>query len=464
MKIPGIILISLFLSSIVVAQSTDDWEVALYESGADSLLIVGEAGVVEEIALPADLPRPRVARVVETPDEAQLSVQLRLSPERDQIAVLESNVVYIAGLQTGDCCVTIDLTSQLSISQTPGLVDFSPDGSQLAIYFVDSGGDFLDPANIGMLIFDNAGDLVQEIAGERLGEEHVCRVENHPYGWRSDGIYYMIPFCSHKGYVTHRWDPNSDVVDHDVIRYDPSFRDDLITTGEIIHIAYDENFPLVDSGPVVSNVIVHETAEDERIIFATGTKTVLPQIYFVSGGDRVAMEFDDDEGLLLDRQGATQPIVVGSLNGFVEMTALGWLSWQDGRVLRHYSPEVIEGEALVEFEQPGAIVDWVFPEYTPSDPDRFPMVEPIVCEGPLPMRLQAGRTGVVLPDVELDVYSEAQGGGEVIAYLESGRRFYVIDGPVCGEDTWWKIQFSNEGEVAFGWIPEGSGDVYFTEQ
>ncbi len=463
MKLLMFTLFGLIFSAPMIAQPTADWEMVFYESGADGLTVVNAAGVTDEIALPEGLARPAVI----APMRGLVNDIVRLSHDEMQLAILdrEAGQIGIANLASDTCCTVIELSDYLTTTQVPGLVDFRPDGSQLAVSFVDTDDQGPDESVIGLLIFGTEGELIQQIDATRLSDGYVCRIENHPNGWQEDGIYYAIPLCTHAGYMTHRWEPDSDVVDLRVGSTEVGFRDELPGADEAVHVAYNDNYPLVDSGPVVSNVIMHETAEDKRVIFATGTYTVLPRVYWASSGDRVALQLFEGGALLLDRQGRTQEIPGETLEDYFALTGSGWLTWSNARVLRHYAPDNLAGETLVEFDQSATVAYRSFPDYVPTVAERFPLVEPIVCEGSLPMILEAGRLGNVLPGVELDVYSEAQGEGEILGSIVDGHAFYVIGGPVCGDDTWWRIQYqATEDEQIIGWIPEGSGDAYLTER
>jgi hypothetical protein len=85
------------------------------------------------------------------------------------------------------------------------------------------------------------------------------------------------------------------------------------------------------------------------------------------------------------------------------------------------------------------------------------------CINALPPRLVIGETGRVIDDgMPQRVRLTPSVGAEIVATLDPGTTFTVLDGPLCGQGNgllWWRITWQG-GE---GWTAESQDSVYFLE-
>ena len=85
-----------------------------------------------------------------------------------------------------------------------------------------------------------------------------------------------------------------------------------------------------------------------------------------------------------------------------------------------------------------------------------------VCQGTRPSRLTVGSEGYVLQDDRraLNVRRGAGTSFSVVAQLQIGETFNVLEGPFCGQSfAWFRIE-ARSGSV-IGWLAEGDEDSYF---
>jgi hypothetical protein len=105
-------------------------------------------------------------------------------------------------------------------------------------------------------------------------------------------------------------------------------------------------------------------------------------------------------------------------------------------------------------------VYWVEP-VTGTTPPPPPTPNPVVCS-PTP-RLQAGRTGMVIPgdpNALRDQPGRNASGSRVIGSLAGGAIFRVIEGPRCVDGhNWWRVTAGGRT----GWTAEGQGGVYWLD-
>lgn len=87
--------------------------------------------------------------------------------------------------------------------------------------------------------------------------------------------------------------------------------------------------------------------------------------------------------------------------------------------------------------------------------------ELVQCPGFLPSRLEIGGNGEVLsgPQLRNNVRVEATVDSLVVGKINPAEPFYVLDGPVCGENAAWWLVVTYQGVT--GWTAEGQADLYF---
>ncbi len=90
-------------------------------------------------------------------------------------------------------------------------------------------------------------------------------------------------------------------------------------------------------------------------------------------------------------------------------------------------------------------------------------IEPYAVQGcTMPTRLQAGRTGRVLPGLGNALRSQpgTGAGSVVIGQIGGGGMFRVIQGPQCADGyNWWQVIYNG----VTGWTAEGQAGTFWTE-
>lgn len=92
-------------------------------------------------------------------------------------------------------------------------------------------------------------------------------------------------------------------------------------------------------------------------------------------------------------------------------------------------------------------------------------IENIQCVGAPDMLMALGDLGRVSEDDPrpLRVRSLPNLQGEILAEVNPGTQFTVLDGPICADGyIWWNVQTQGEAELN-GWVAEGTFDNYFVE-
>ncbi len=88
----------------------------------------------------------------------------------------------------------------------------------------------------------------------------------------------------------------------------------------------------------------------------------------------------------------------------------------------------------------------------------------VVCAGSLPTRLAVGMQGKAITTGSVNMRSQPNTTATVVGLLLPGGTFNVVGGPICGDRTWWQLNYlSNAGTTTIGWVGEGDSTEYWLE-
>lgn len=474
-----VIVTGFFLVMVVWLQTTfthaapADWQAWLYEPDTGQLVHINQRG-----------------RVLETHFIAQNIADLAITPDGDRLAYTlpAEHRLNIVSLQTGD----LDAWFLLPVPDA-GLLHsddrlqlspraFSGDGALLAFAYTIA-------ANGWTIVILDA-----ETADIRYQLTHDAPIVApyrtlHPgllpqvQGVYDDTVWFTAPndatnpLYHHKSYQWHFRDGTLSET-----RALPTFDGALwLPRAETVNPAIDDRFPMSNPDiphtmPQRNSLWVYEGQRALAFPFFTDETFDFQAVRFVQSGQRILAEAYvdalntwwvtlDRSGRVLRRQRAAGSDVQGVPNGFIYMTRL-----DEKAVVVHVDTEdmvsagetvwVDDGQWRIIWATTGQadVSGWTRLAMPINDPDPLDMqAVPTILPTARALRY-IGFEGQLqtLEDDYLNLRDAPSTNSNVLALLENGVRFTLIDGPIEAEGfTWWQVRVAGRT----GWIVESLPDL-----
>jgi hypothetical protein len=366
------VLIGLILFGLAITPSTSQaqnpadnntWQIWLFNTASDHLVVMSPAGIIEDIDLVdfTGFESKLIQRPFRSPDGLTLAFEVRLTPDNISSG---SAGIYLANLETQDCC------HQLTDPENPEFDGFhrgpfSPDGTQLVVSMWATGVD-ITPI---VAVFDlTSGDILHRLPLDELNFQPFLENERYEAAvfneWSADGIRIggsctncpaSLIFFDH----TQIWNPETDELSGSVtVVTDPN---SVLATGELIITTFDEDLPGGDQPPIgigegvgtifPNNIVRYytdHTRSTSEVIFNRPEPPMIQSAHWVVNGeyvlafyDYVPQSSDLRRAMLLDRDGGQQMLEFFFDDEFLAPTPDGWLMCHyDGEqthILHHQS-------------------------------------------------------------------------------------------------------------------------------
>ncbi len=440
---------SLLLLIPLSARAQSDWQVVVFEEGAQAVKVLTPDGV--RLSVPVGTLTLHAGTYPSTPlaavaDDFHAAAALNFTPNQPL-------TVSIAA--SGSCCKVVRLSRQPVVVANIG--GFSPNGRRFAVSYLaatDAHGQY-QPAIVTVDV--ELGAVVDTLSGAQIGGDlAVLR------GWNADGIVFM-PACYNcdqpaAGSLS-RWNPSTDEVTTDVGYYSLK-RDVLALTGEFIAPARRADFPLPVSGDQ-PNVVSY--GDHGRVIYYNPRHLIVDGAHWVADGWQILVEHPD-AAVLLDRVGVQRPAPAGEQ--FLVGTPDGWLGTRPntGGVVDivHHTLGDLDGKVIARFRGQVDVLKAPALGATASSggfPEVQSPVQRLNCPNTPPSRLFVGGQGrVIVGGVNLRKLPIM--ASDTIAVVTT-EVFTVISGPNCDPTgvAWWQVKVGS----LQGWMAESHNDTYLLE-
>jgi len=318
-----LILIAVFYSIVPTFAQDDEWQTLIFAN--DQILLVTADGLADSITLPAD---------AQEFHSGNTAFPVALSPDQNIfIFVTEdddgngfTSIINVANLEDNTCC-TIIPTPDDREWEVSNLGVFSSNSRYLAINFISA---YIAESDSLLAILDvETGKYVSMVNPQDLFNTNAVFF----IGWNDDGIE-VVPTCfpcgaSADGH-TMLWNPETNKISENY-GFNASAMGSLLSTGEIIQGAQDENFPMGNADAMFSpfNVVQYFTEDnldDVEIIYFNPNNLNLIDIEWVIDGHAYLIQDQLAQGAtLVWRNGDAQVIEFDDKQFFFAGTPDGWL-------------------------------------------------------------------------------------------------------------------------------------------
>lgn len=469
-----LLLILLLLPAMTAAQ--DNWQIAVFDAGANHIAIVTAEGITNTIAIPAFNGQNLKVTAI-SPDYRYAAGFL---PGTSEYLYLPA----LADLERQTCCLMFDVPENESF-----FTQFSNFAADNTIILSTNNYDWQNNTG-GGLVF-----LIDAVSGMTVKQKQLD-VFAYPGDWDGTDFYYLdaplggtewLPVGNYSV-----WETDTDAVTKSSTRY-ALFRGDVLeSTGEAVDAVYNDQLPLpypdymIPPGNTTAYYPADVNAANFENFQVVGGKTIFfsPRLLdsnaaWVRNGDAAlaySYQYDLNTGNIhgafmsaIFRTGAVLDVDVVVGQRFLVGTPEGWLmEMLDTHELMHYiaTETGYHIDMLGDFS--GEITLLTEPELNPTMPGTFPefVLPPATtpqnapqCPGVLPSRLQVGEMGWVLPGEPNNLRSSPTTSGEQIGQLQGSVAFTVLEGPVCADNyAWWRVR---DGYGMEGWTAEGNSNEYW---
>ena len=323
----GFFLLLLLLAVTSVGAQSAHWEVLLYD-GAEVLVVTAE-GVSQTIKLPAE------ARSLEPVADRYIAI----SPDRQYLAFSKTAMtndgftssLYIANLDTGECCVSNDsrLTQNISYVQVG---PFNSTSNRLFVAVTRWLPEDEIYESAFLIVNPATGEILQQAEPGSLWDTH----DNTTLlpEWTNTGLI-LYPTCIPCEGIfdgtAWLWDPDAGTAEELDIFY-TGMGDRLPATGEYIYAVEDDDYALpAQPYPVNYNVVAYRadgTAKDApKVIYHQPGQFVPRPMWGLDGAAYLLQAPVLDSAVIIDRRGMIESIELPA--GIVPLagTPDGWLLW-----------------------------------------------------------------------------------------------------------------------------------------
>lgn len=336
-----LMLITVFYSAMPMFAQDDEWQTLIFAN--DQILHVMADGLTDSIALPQE---------AQEFHSGNTALPVALSPDQTTfVFVTEENsgngfnsTINIANLKDNTCC-TIVPTPDGKTWEVSNLGAFSPDSRYLAINFIN--GYIAENDSLLAILDVETGEYVSTAYPQDLFNTNAVFFIN----WNDDGIEVM-PTCypcgaSADGH-TILWNPETNDITENY-GFNVSAMGSLLSTGEIIQGAQDENYPIGDAdtmfGPFnVVQYLTIDNLDDAKIIYFNPDNLNLIDIEWVIDGHAYLIQDQLAQGAtLVWRNGESQEIEFDGQQMFFAGTPDGWLM-TDPSMYKVFQYQWVDGE------------------------------------------------------------------------------------------------------------------------
>jgi hypothetical protein len=473
-----------------LAQNVDTsiWEVAVYQEYGDAGLVAGSVSILSREGISETYPVP--SAFYEGPGSVQRVI---LSPDYRYLVGFKADYsgntssepyVLIADLVEQTCCTYPDdpAIQQAMEIMDYQLGDFSPDGQQFALMFVDDRSTESTYQVIGDIL------TIDLETGQATAQILTSAFDNAPAAflgkWDESGIR-VAPSC----YACEPpldgdywiWNPQTGQVSQSN-EFWSWFGDRLPLTGEFALTTNNPDYPMSNEADYLppANVIEYfpsgMAVDPAPVVYFNPDDLDLPIARWVLDGAALwVWEADAATGLLVYRDGSTQTVNVPAGFAFLAATPDGWLMFDEQNAIYHFLGGQTPSEPLVELTlgtpqvvratELGASGVGTFAgnfQAINALPTPIAVSTPVLatCPGFMTSRLTVGQAGRVTPGDPNNIRSQPSTTSAKVGEIPGGQSFTVLAGPQCGENmAWWQVDYNG----VVGWTTEGQGSTYWLE-